>query len=479
MSFVRNARVMLLGFALAQAMPLLASPFLTRLYAPEAFGLQALFVSWATVLTVVATMRLDLALVLATDEREAGQLTGLVLVQLGVLLGLLVVLAMVFAPTVARWSGQEGHVLWIWSLLPMVAGLVAVQVSGGLLAREKRFGPVSRGQVVNQFGYLMLAILVGATTASVEGLTLAKLFGQLAAALMLLMAVRNLFGAVSLPPPSEWSGLWSRFKPFVLFNTPYSLIGVAGREMPIFAFMAIAATASAGFYGLARTLLGAPATLMAASLSQVFYREAVEHRGTDQLRALTGSLLGLTTRSSAPLFAFVAVWGDVAFSMVFGGNWETAGRYAMILSFAAWMGIQTAWPERLFESVGRQGVSFAIQLSFDVLTALAVFSVLLAGLPHIFGVAAFATVNTLFHIGYLVGMFAVAGFPLVMLVRIMGLGVGVFVGSALLFLGCRLSGLPLPATAVLSGVLAASAALVMAVRGYRIIAGLKTPATEG
>ncbi len=478
MSFVRNARVMLLGFALAQAMPLLASPFLTRLYAPEAFGLQALFVSWATVLTVVATMRMDLALVLAKDEREAGQLTGLVLVQLGVLLGVLTLLAAVFAPAVARWSGQTGHVLWVWSLLPMVAGLVAVQVSGGLLAREKRFGPVSRGQVINQFGYLALAILVGVTTASVEGLTLAKLFGQLAAASMLLMAVWNLFGAVSLPPPSEWSGLWGRFKPFVLFNTPYSLIGVAGREMPIFAFMAIAATASAGFYGLARTLLGAPATLMAASLSQVFYREAVERRGTDQLRALTGSLLGLTTCSSAPLFAFIAVWGDVAFSMVFGGGWETAGRYAMILSFAAWMGIQTAWPERLFESVGRQGVSFAIQLSFDVLTALAVFSVLLAGLPHIFGVAAFATVNTLFHIGYLTGMFAVAGFPLMMLVRIMGLGVVVFAGSAVLFLGCRLSGLPLPAMAVLSGVLAASAALVMTVRGYRIIAGLKTSAPE-
>lgn len=479
MSFVRNARVMLLGFALAQAMPLLASPFLTRLYAPEAFGLQALFVSWATVLTVVATMRMDLALVLAKDEREAGQLTGLVLVQLGVLLGVLTLLAAVFAPAVARWSGQTGHVLWVWSLLPMVAGLVAVQVSGGLMAREKRFGPVSRGQVVNQFGYLALAILVGVTTASVEGLTLAKLFGQLAAAFMLLMAIRNLFGAVSLPPPPEWSGLWARFKPFVLFNTPYSLIGVVGREMPIFAFMAIAAPASAGFYGLARTLLGAPATLMAASLSQVFYREAVEHRGTEQLRALTGSLLGLTARSSAPLFAFLAVWGDVAFSMVFGGSWETAGRYGMILSFAAWMGIQTAWPERLFESVGRQGVSFAIQLSFDVLTAIAVFSVLLAGLPHIFGVAAFATVNTLFHISYLTGMFGVAGLPLMMLVRIMGLGVGVFAGSAVLFLGCRLSGLPAPAMAVLSGVLAASAALVMTVRGYRIIAGLKTSASEG
>lgn len=479
MSFVKNARVMLLGFALAQAMPLLASPFLTRLYAPEAFGLQALFVSWATVLTVIATMRMDLALVLAKDEREAGQLVGLVLAQVGVLLGVLIFLAVLFAPAFARWSGQEGQVLWIWSLLPMVAGLVAVQVSGGLLARDRRFGPVSRGQVINQIGYLILAILIGLATASVEGLTSAKLFGQLLAALMLLMAVRNLFGVVSLPPPSEWSSLWSRFKPFVLFNTPYSLIGVAGREMPIFAFMAIAATASAGFYGLARTLLGAPATLMAASLSQVFYREAVEHRGTEQLRALTGSLLGLTTRSSAPLFAFVAVWGDVAFPMVFGDRWETAGVYAMILSFAAWMGIQTAWPERLFESVGRQGVSFAIQLSFDVLTALAVFSILLAGLPHVFGVAAFATVNSLFHITYLVGMFVVAGFPRMMLVRIMGLGVGVFAGSAVLFLGCRLSGFPLWTMALLSGTLAASAALVMAVRGYRILAGLKTSVHEG
>jgi O-antigen/teichoic acid export membrane protein len=479
MSFVKNARVMLLGFALAQAVPLLASPFLTRLYSPEAFGLQALFIGWATVLSVIATTRIDLALMLAKDDREAGQLVGLVLVLLGVLLGVLILLSMWLAPTVARWAGQEGHVLWIWSLPPMVAGLVAVQVSGGLLARSKRFGPVSGGQVVNQFGYLALAVTVGLTTVLVEGLTVAKLFGQLAAAIMLLIAVRNLISTVSLPGPSEWPSLWSRFKPFVLFNTPYSLVGVAGREMPIFAFMAIAATASAGFYGLARTLLGAPATLLAASLSQVFYREAVERRGSVQLKTLTSSLLGLTTRASAPLFAFLAVWADVAFGMFFGNNWETSGIYAMILSFPAWLAIQTAWPERLFESVGRQGVSFAIQISFDVLAAVAVFSVLLAGLPHAAGVAAFSAVNSLFHIAYLAGMFVVAGFPLTMLARILGWGIGVFAGSAALFLACRFSGAPLLVMVMLSGVLALSAALFLALRGYRVITGLTTSAHEG
>ena len=70
-SFLNNARIMLVGFALAQALPLLASPLLARLFSPEAFGLQALFLSVSSVVLVLATLRLDLAEVLAASRREA------------------------------------------------------------------------------------------------------------------------------------------------------------------------------------------------------------------------------------------------------------------------------------------------------------------------------------------------------------------------------------------------------------------------
>lgn len=472
MSFAKNIRVMLFGFAMAQAIPLLASPLLTRLYAPDAFGLQTLFTSWAAALAVIATLRLDLATVLAEDEAEAAELVGFVFLQVTILMAVLILLAALFAPLLARMSGHPGQVGWVWGLLPMAVAVAFFQMSSGLLAWAKRFGRVSQAQVLNQLSYLAVAVGIGLTASSVQGLAIAKLAGQLVAAAALLLVLRSLKLPISLPRFSRLPHLWRRFHPFVLFNTPYSLIGVVGREVPVFAFSVISATASAGFYGLARTMLGAPAMLLAASLSQVFYREAAEHQGTEHLKTLTAMLLGVSTRASAPLFALIAVWGDVIFSMVFGADWANAGLYAMILSFAAWLGIQTSWPERLFEVAGRQGVSFAIQLSFDCLGALAVTATILSEAPNVAVVVVFAIINSLFHTGYLIGMFAVSGFSLAALARIMVAGVGLFLLSCAAFLGLRMLPAPPLAMAVLSALLASFVALYFLVRRFRTIIDL-------
>ncbi len=468
---------MLLGFALAQALPLLATPLLTRLFSPEAFGLQTLFVSSASVLLAFATLRLDLAAVLSADRREAVQIASLAALQTCLVAIVILIAAAIFGRGLAAATGHAHQVAWIWALAPMVMVLAVAQVGTGLLTWLKRFGPASQAQVVNQVGYLGAAIGLGSWAALSEGLVVAKLVGQAVAAAVLIYLLRGILKELRLPPTPDWPRLWARCRPFVIFNTPYSLVGVLGREVPIFAFSAVAATAAAGHYGLARMLLGAPATLLAASLSQVFYREAAEHRGTQRLQALTAALLGVTLRSTAPVLALIMVWGDTAFAIAFGEDWVTAGRYAMILALPAWLQIQTAWPERLYESVARQGVSFSIQLSFDLLAALCVFGAVLSGAPAYVAVITFATINSTFHLVYLVGMFRVAAFPLALLARALGGGVAVFGLSILLSGGLRL--LPLSPLAALfcASVIALSACAVLGLRGYRsILAHTAAPA---
>jgi len=466
-SFAKNAKVMLVGFALAQALPLLASPLLTRLFSAEAFGLQTLFVSWATVLGVLATLRLDLAIVLARDRREAGQIVALAALQTLFVTVVVFALAATLGGAIAGSTGHPDHVAWVWALIPMLVAMSATQTCSGALTWLKLFGPASQMQVVNQLSYLAVAIGVGLWASPTEGLVGAKLVGQAAAGLGMLLVVRGLLTEMRLPTRSDWTSLWSRCRPFIMFNTPYSLIGTLGREVPIFAFSAVASTATAGFYGLARTMLGAPATLLAASLSQVFYREAVEHRGTNHLQVLTTGLLRVTMGATAPAFAFILIWGDAAFALAFGSGWETAGRYAMILSIAAWLGIQTAWPERLYESVGRQATSFAIQISFDAITALIVFASVLSGLPHIVTVALFATVNSLFHITYLAGMFHVAAFPIALLSRAIAGGVLVMAASVAVMAILRFSGLPLPVGLACGAALAGLTCAGLGFLGYR------------
>ncbi len=74
---LRATLTLMAGGALAQALPLLLGPLLTRLYTPSQFGLYHLFAAVAANLAVVACARYEHALPLANDEAEAQALHAL------------------------------------------------------------------------------------------------------------------------------------------------------------------------------------------------------------------------------------------------------------------------------------------------------------------------------------------------------------------------------------------------------------------
>ena len=60
---VRNILILMTGSTIAQAIPIAISPLLTRLYTPEDFGILALYISIASILAVIISMRYEIAIV--------------------------------------------------------------------------------------------------------------------------------------------------------------------------------------------------------------------------------------------------------------------------------------------------------------------------------------------------------------------------------------------------------------------------------
>ncbi|MGX9389287.1 lipopolysaccharide biosynthesis protein [Nitrobacteraceae bacterium UC4446_H13] len=429
MSFLANARTMLGGFAAAQVIGMAAMPLLTRIYSPEAFGFQALLVALATVLSLCATLRLDLALLLATDEEE-GELLGLIGCIAVFVIALIVIVLLLFGDKISLRVGAASAG-WLWLVLPMMMALIATQVATALLSRRKEFRPIARATLLTQASYVLAAV-GSALPFGNSGLACSKMIGGVIGAVSLVR--RGTAGAaLQLPTAGRVSHLWGRFRQFAIFNTPYSLIGTLTREMPIYLFTAVSANAAAGFYGLARMLLSLPALLATAALSQVFYREAAEWWGKPRLEALVTGLLGLSMRASAPVFAVICVWGDTFFDAVFGTSWRQAGIYAMVLAPAAWLALQTSWPERMFEVAMRQDVSFKIQITFDSLTIITVIIPLALKYDPIFSVVGWSICNVIYHLSYLMGIFAVSRFNMPLLRQIVISSTALFAGSCLLF----------------------------------------------
>jgi len=410
---------MLTGTVIAQALPLMAAPLLTRLYSPEAFGLQSLFMGLAASLAVLATCRLDLALLLPEKDDEVAPVVSFIICST-LSITILTWLALPFAEITIR---QKLPVEWVW-LLPLTILLIAIyQLSVGLASRHHAFRSVAKAGVVNQASYVVASVAIGFSGGWALGLIVSKAVGQGAAVMLL---GRNWLSAI-IDGVRYWSFSSirlsaSKYRQFLIYNTPCSLLGSVARDAPIYIFTLMAAMGSAGFFGLARTALYAPTLLASNAFSLVFYREAVTLRGSHRLQQLTQRLLltGLTVL--APIFAFCAVWGDVLFVAIFGDEWRNAGKFAMVIAPSAWMAVQTGWPERLFEVNMRQGVSFTVQLGFDVLTAIAFAAAYLISDDAIVAIVFFALCNVLYHHVYLLAIFHVAGFSIKALVQIILLG---------------------------------------------------------
>lgn len=411
MDFRANALRMVAGTVVAQSIPILASPLLSRLYGPEAFGLQFLFMSLAAALAVIATCRLDLAMVLAADDEEANALAGLIVLLTTSICGLQFIVLAFLSPRLAAITGSAETTEWIWMLPTIVLTISFFQVSSAFASRRNRFAPIAWANSANQGVYAASAIVSGILISFENGLVAAKLGGQAIGAMIIAGSVRSDWRRLDIAEATRRGRyLIVKNAQYITYNTPYSLSGSLIRDAPLFLLSFQASTTLTGYFALARMVTMTPALLASSSLSLVFFREAALHRGTPYLQRLTTRLLRSGAIATAPTFACLAIWGDVLFAAVFGERWTTAGQVAMLLAPAAWWAIQTAWPERLFEVHARQGKSLTVQLTADVITAMAFFSTLLATGNPVLAISVFAVCNLIYQHVYLATVFNISGF---------------------------------------------------------------------
>jgi O-antigen/teichoic acid export membrane protein len=70
-NFTKHVLILVSGTVIAQAISILVTPILTRLYTPEEFGLFAIFVAISSVLGSIANGRFELALLLPKVDKNA------------------------------------------------------------------------------------------------------------------------------------------------------------------------------------------------------------------------------------------------------------------------------------------------------------------------------------------------------------------------------------------------------------------------
>ncbi len=69
--FSKNTLTLMIGSALAQVIPIIISPILTRVYTPEEFGIFALYITFISIGASLVTAKYETAILLPKKEENA------------------------------------------------------------------------------------------------------------------------------------------------------------------------------------------------------------------------------------------------------------------------------------------------------------------------------------------------------------------------------------------------------------------------
>lgn len=336
--FVRNVVTVASGTAVSQAITMVFSPLITRLYGPEAYGMLGVFMSIVGILGGVAAMTYPIAIVLPKSDADAA---GLARVSIYTSMATSVLTAIVlffFGSAILSFLKAEAISSFMY-LIPAFMLIATISlVASQWLIRKKAFALTAKVTVWQNLIINMIKVGMGFLHPTSAALIMTNTFGVLLGAVLMLLGLRKVPARslqtteVVKPDSSTWA-LAKRHGDFPLLRAPQVLINSVSQSLPVMMLAAFYGTSSAGFYSIALAVLGIPVALIGGSVMQVFYpriNEAI-HRGEDVRTLIVKATVGLALSGALP-FAVVIIAGPMLFSFVFGSEWRIAGIYAQWLS---------------------------------------------------------------------------------------------------------------------------------------------------
>lgn len=334
--FTRNILTLMTGAVIAQAIPFLASPILTRIYSPEDFGIFALYSAIVTSAVVVSSLRYELSIMLPRKDEDAQSLvflSGLLTIVISLIVFILV---LIFKNPLVKYVDPDLKIfLWIVPIGLLFSG--GFQIMNSFSTRNKLF-KVTSGAKVSQSG-----VSIGSQVAlkllnfGSIGLIMGKVIGDLVSFLFL-FAVNLKKNTLSLVNFNRERILENarRFKDFPKFQALSAFLNQLSQNLPALLLTFLYAPEIAGFYALTTRILGASIRLVGLSTREVYYQKASEMYadGKNIFRLYMRTTLGLAKLGIVP-FILIGVFAVYIFTFVFGDEWQTSGIYAQIIVFWA------------------------------------------------------------------------------------------------------------------------------------------------
>jgi O-antigen/teichoic acid export membrane protein len=333
--FIRNVATLASGTAIAQVILLLASPILTRLYSPEAFGMLAVFMTFIISCESSSTGKYEMALMLPKRNNMAVELY-VVAVWVGVFGSILLfIFYLLFQGRMLVWLNASEIINWIL-IAPVLIFLIGLSRLGGYFAnRNKQYGNMAKSRIIQEIARVGGMIILGIMGVGFLGLLIGNIFGFAVAFIYLALRQRIFLSGIQLNWSNRKVALARRYIEFPIYNASTAFLDGIRLCLPIY-FLAHNFSADAvGYYAFVVRVISAPFGFISVSVSMVNLKKTVDIiRDKKRIEPYLYKLAFGLFLFSVPLAIALVLWGPKLFSLVFGGDWLEAGRYARILAWS-------------------------------------------------------------------------------------------------------------------------------------------------
>lgn len=351
-SYWNNIFFLASGNSIAQIIGVLTMPILTRLYSPEIFAIQVIFIQLVAFIAAFITFRFEYFLQLLSDKKESYSFI-LFILYIGFIMTILITIA-IFIFNITNGLGYfKAGLSSFYYLAPVTAYFVCISIAIQHEAeRRGNFKNTSLAAMVSKIFYVSAGIILSIVSNGI-GLILTTLFGAVGKIFTLRKYFFSFFSDIKNINIDKRlvSRYVSRSKGLVISNTILSVSGL----LPIMFITKNYGSNSLGQFSLVLATIYLPSGLIGSAVGNVFYqRAAVLFNRLEylELRELWSDTIKKLLIFAIPIYLIIYLISPWVYPIVFGNSWYKAGSFAQLMAFSAFFSFLAGPLDRLSLVIG-------------------------------------------------------------------------------------------------------------------------------
>lgn len=332
--YKKNVLIMIIGRTIAQVIPILLTPLLTRIYSPSDFGIFGVFATVVSIVAMVSNGRYCLSIVLPKDDEKAKRLF-----LLSSFLSILT--TVVFTVVLIIWGEEFFSLLnatslkqYVWIIVFNILFVALYEDLYYYALRIKAFKLLTTNIIIQALVLISTRLVFGYLGYTGIGLIFSYLLGY--AISYVLMIVRLKMPVYGLIKEFKIDVYWQLMKEYYKFPK-YSLLAdtlsVTANMSPSIFLNKIFGSITTGYYSMTDKILGSPIWLVTSAVGDVFRQEAAEQFRTK------GSCFVIFKKTVKTIFlvgiipfGLLFIFSPYVIPFLLGAEWEPVGNYIRIFS---------------------------------------------------------------------------------------------------------------------------------------------------